>query len=69
MEEAEALCDRLGIMVRGQLVCIGNPKQITSRFADYFVFTITALVVSERQALTRAFSGWQDSKYANLLFM
>jgi ABC-type multidrug transport system ATPase subunit len=31
MEEAETLCDRLGIFVDGQLVCIGNPKEITSR--------------------------------------
>jgi hypothetical protein len=33
MEEAETLCDRLGIFVDGQLVCIGNPKEITSRCA------------------------------------
>lgn len=33
MEEAEMLCDRLGIFVDGQLVCIGNPKEITSRYA------------------------------------
>jgi ABC-type multidrug transport system ATPase subunit len=26
MEEAEVLCDRLGIFVDGQLQCIGNPK-------------------------------------------
>lgn len=26
MEEAEILCDRLGIFVDGRLVCIGNPK-------------------------------------------
>jgi len=26
MEEAEVLCDRLGIFVDGRLVCIGNPK-------------------------------------------
>mmetsp|Transcript_33634 Transcript_33634/g.74460 ORF Transcript_33634/g.74460 Transcript_33634/m.74460 type:complete len:1035 (+) Transcript_33634:121-3225(+) len=41
MEEAEMLCDRLGIFVDGQLVCIGNPKEITSRYAGYLVFTIT----------------------------
>ena len=33
MEEAEILCDRLGIFVDGQLVCIGNPREITSRYA------------------------------------
>ena len=26
MEEAEVLCDRLGIFVDGALQCIGNPK-------------------------------------------
>ena len=39
------LCDRLGIFVDGQLVCIGNPKEITGRYAGYFVFTITVLQV------------------------
>ena len=46
MEEAEMLCDRLGIFVDGQLVCIGNPKEITSRYAGYLVFTITVPKVS-----------------------
>ena len=26
MEEAETLCNRLGVFVRGRLQCIGNPK-------------------------------------------
>lgn len=26
MEEAEALCDRLGIFVGGRLSCLGDPK-------------------------------------------
>jgi ABC-type multidrug transport system ATPase subunit len=30
MEEAEALCDRLGIFVNGQLQCIGNAKEVIS---------------------------------------
>ena len=28
MEEAEVLCDRLGIFVDGSLQCIGNPKEV-----------------------------------------
>lgn len=28
MEEADALCDRLGIFVNGSLQCIGNPKEV-----------------------------------------
>jgi ABC-type Na+ transport system ATPase subunit NatA len=29
MEEAEVLCDRLGIFVVGSLQCIGNPKEVS----------------------------------------
>jgi ABC-type multidrug transport system ATPase subunit len=37
MEEAEMLCDRLGIFVDGRLVCIGNPKEITRRYGGFLV--------------------------------
>lgn len=37
MEEATALCDRLGIFVDGALVCVGNPKELTSRYGGYYV--------------------------------
>ncbi len=39
MEEAETLCDRLGIFVNGQLICLGNPKEITSRYAGEHTHT------------------------------
>jgi len=32
MEEAEVLCDRLGIFVDGGFQCIGNPKEVTYIF-------------------------------------
>ena len=44
------LCDRLGIFVDGQLVCIGNPKEITGRYAGYLVFTITVPHEQEHKA-------------------
>ncbi|KIZ07740.1 hypothetical protein MNEG_0209 [Monoraphidium neglectum] len=53
MEEAETLCDRLGIFVDGRLVCIGNPKEITSRYGGYLVMTLTVAGGQESQA--RAF--------------
>lgn len=37
MEEATVLCDRLGIFVDGQLVCIGSPKELTARHGGYYV--------------------------------
>jgi len=30
MEEADALCDRLGIFVDGSLQCVGYPKEVRS---------------------------------------
>ena len=32
MEECEALCNRLAIMVKGELVCIGPIQQLKQRF-------------------------------------
>lgn len=37
MEEAEALCDRIGIFVAGKLVCVGSPKELKSKFGGYMV--------------------------------
>ncbi|KAG0592931.1 hypothetical protein KC19_1G291300 [Ceratodon purpureus] len=41
MEEAEALCDRLGIFVNGELQCIGNAKELTARYGGLYMLTIT----------------------------
>lgn len=41
MEEAEHLCDRLGIFVDGSLQCIGNPKELKGRYGGSYVFTMT----------------------------
>jgi len=34
MEEAEALCTRIGIMVSGKMRCLGSPQHLKSRFLD-----------------------------------
>ncbi|XP_050221977.1 ABC transporter A family member 7-like isoform X2 [Mercurialis annua] len=41
MEEADALCDRLGVFVDGSLQCIGNPKELKARYGGSYVFTMT----------------------------
>ncbi|XP_050150436.1 ABC transporter A family member 7-like isoform X2 [Malus sylvestris] len=41
MEEAEVLCDRLGVFVDGSLQCIGNPKELKARYGGFYVFTMT----------------------------
>ncbi|XP_021892087.1 ABC transporter A family member 7-like, partial [Carica papaya] len=41
MEEAEVLCDRLGIFVDGSLQCIGNAKELKARYGGTYVLTMT----------------------------
>jgi len=40
MEECEALCHRLGIMVGGRLRCIGTPQHIKTRFGQGYQLDI-----------------------------
>ncbi|KAI3963444.1 hypothetical protein MKW98_022866 [Papaver atlanticum] len=49
MEEAEALCDRLGIFADGSLQCIGNPKELKARYGGSYVFTMTTSVDQEKE--------------------
>uniref|UniRef100_A0A5B7AZN9 ABC transporter domain-containing protein n=1 Tax=Davidia involucrata TaxID=16924 RepID=A0A5B7AZN9_DAVIN len=41
MEEAEYLCDRLGIFVDGSLQCIGDSNELKARYGGSYVFTMT----------------------------
>ena len=40
MEECEALCSRLGIMVNGQFQCLGSPQHLKSRFGGGVSLTV-----------------------------
>jgi ATP-binding cassette subfamily A (ABC1) protein 3 len=40
MEECEALCGRLGIMVGGRLRCLGSPQHLKSRFGQGYLAEI-----------------------------
>ncbi|KAG8475745.1 hypothetical protein CXB51_032540 [Gossypium anomalum] len=49
MEEAEVLCDRLGIFVDGALRCIGNAKELKGRYGGSYIFTITTYSNNEEE--------------------
>ncbi|KAM3405473.1 hypothetical protein ACQJBY_008138 [Aegilops geniculata] len=49
MEEAEVLCDRLGIFVDGGFQCIGNPKELKARYGGTYVFTMTTSSEHEQE--------------------
>ena len=40
MEECEALCTRLAIMVNGNFKCVGSPQRLKNKFAQGFALTI-----------------------------
>ena len=42
IEEAEALCDRVGILTRGQLIALGSPDQLKNSVGKYIVEFIDA---------------------------
>ncbi|OQU80393.1 hypothetical protein SORBI_3007G120200 [Sorghum bicolor] len=41
MEEAEELCDRIGIFINGNFQCIGTPKELKVRYGGTRILTIT----------------------------
>lgn len=45
MEEAEALCDRLGIFVNGELQCIGNAKEVPNLFVKHYLIEVCCEVL------------------------
>jgi ABC-type multidrug transport system ATPase subunit len=41
MEEAEVLCDKIGIFVSGELRCFGAPQNLTHRYGSNYSLTVT----------------------------
>ncbi|XP_051002938.1 phospholipid-transporting ATPase ABCA3-like [Acomys russatus] len=40
MEECEALCTRLAIMVRGKFMCLGSPQHLKNKFGNIYTMNI-----------------------------
>lgn len=55
MDECEALCNRLTIMVNGRMCCIGSPQQLKNRFGNGFTLRVkvsTGLSQTNAQSLS-----------------
>lgn len=50
MEECEAVCTRLSIMVKGQLKCLGSVQHLKEKYGDGY--TLTIVLASEQHAQT-----------------
>jgi len=60
MEECEALCHRIGIMVKGQLRCLGTSQSLKQRFGTGFILDLTLSVDKHedlRNELNASFGG------------
>lgn len=55
MEEAEALCTKMGIMVNGELKCLGNIQRLKNRFGDGYELEVK-FKAPEATAIDEAFT-------------
>ena len=53
MEECEALCTRLGIMVNGQFQCLGNIQHLKSKYGNGYSLVIKTKHDFNLQALLK----------------
>ena len=51
MDEAEALCNRIGIMVNGKLTCLGSPQHLKHRFGNGFEINIRTKIASSKDIM------------------
>ncbi|XP_036135798.1 ATP-binding cassette sub-family A member 17-like, partial [Molossus molossus] len=51
MEDCEALCTRLAIMVQGQLKCLGSPQHLKSKFGSGYSLRAKVRSVRQQEAL------------------
>ncbi|ORX45239.1 hypothetical protein BCR36DRAFT_333611 [Piromyces finnis] len=64
-EEAEYLCDRIAILMKGKLACIDTPKNIKMKFNNYYildVFTDNAELFENKYVLEKNIFGLEDIK-------
>ncbi|KAG2422265.1 hypothetical protein HYH02_015468, partial [Chlamydomonas schloesseri] len=66
MEEAEALCDRLGVVVGGRVRALGSPQQLLDRYSSYLLLSLTVapglVCPEERRAADEAAADFVRSR-------
>ncbi|KAJ6625434.1 hypothetical protein lerEdw1_014788, partial [Lerista edwardsae] len=66
MEECEALCTRLAIMVNGQFKCLGSPQHLKSKFGSGY--TLLAKTHSEEEDNLQAFKAFVEKTFPGASF-
>lgn len=65
MEECEALCTRLAIMVNGQFKCLGSPQHLKSKFGSGY--TLLAKTQSDEEENLQAFKTFVEKTFPGRL--
>lgn len=55
MEECDALCTRLAIMVNGEFKCLGSPQQLKNLYGDGYIVTVYMSGLSTNKVRVRDF--------------
>lgn len=63
MEEAEALCSRIGIMARGELQCVGTAQHLKSKYGKGYTLTVNLLPCVVPDEATKAAQNEQLSTF------
>ncbi|CAL5002372.1 unnamed protein product [Urochloa decumbens] len=64
MEEAEELCDRIGIFINGNFHCIGTPKELKARYGGTRILTITTS--PEHEEAVEQLVSWLSPRYTRI---
>jgi len=54
MEECEALCSRLAIMVNGKFRCLGSPQHLKNKFGEGYTLIAQTTPGIGEEGITRA---------------
>ena len=62
MEEAEALCTRIGIMAHGRLMCVGSSQHLKTQFGKGYTLTVNCVSEKERHAALQGGAAGGDDR-------
>uniref|UniRef100_A0A671GCV0 ABC transporter domain-containing protein n=1 Tax=Rhinolophus ferrumequinum TaxID=59479 RepID=A0A671GCV0_RHIFE len=51
MEECDAFCTRLAIMVRGKFMCLGSPQHLKSKFGNIYILKVKVQMNTQKHEL------------------
>ncbi|XP_050346196.1 ATP-binding cassette sub-family A member 2-like isoform X2 [Nymphalis io] len=73
MEECEALCSRLTIMVNGRFQCLGSPQHLKNKYSEGFTLTIKIKMDNDTRSSptdrTEAVKNYVNAQYNNVKLM